>query len=126
MENSNLINELYKKNKQEEKYETIIKELRKQVQDLQRKGSQKTEWKEKYERLMKKLRTFKVFIPTFSNLHDEVFEILQLFQRWVAAAFERGRTLVYTVYHVFDVYPVNDVDYVNDVNDADLPQCIEL
>ena len=31
MENSNLINELYKKNKQEEKHETIIRELWKQV-----------------------------------------------------------------------------------------------
>ena len=40
MENSNLINELYKKNKQKEKYETTIKELWKQVQDLQQKGSQ--------------------------------------------------------------------------------------
>ena len=38
MENSNLINELY--NKQEEKHEATIRELQKQVQELQKKGSQ--------------------------------------------------------------------------------------
>ena len=42
MENSDLINELYKKNKQEERHETTIRKLWKQVQELQEKGSQES------------------------------------------------------------------------------------